>query len=272
MTGKIVGAAWVPGLPFVLQPEKSKKWAELTRGMETLSLHIKALNPDVVVLYSTQWFSVLGTSFQARPHVKGLHVDENWYEWGDLPFDFACDGKLGEGFAQAVSEKGFPTKTVDFDAFPIDTATIVASRFLKQAGNFPLAIVSSWVYADAQKSRTIGHAMQEEIMRSGKNVFVIASSLLSTRYFTDEISPEKDTLSHPDDDAWNRKILKVFETGDFSLGNPVTTTFSKSVPTDMQFNAFHWLGGILSNQQLKGEVLAYGPQWGTGAAVVEFLK
>lgn len=268
--GKIIGAAWIPGLPFILQPEKSTKWATLTRGMETLASHLKALQPDGIVIYSTQWFSVLGTSFQTRAHVKGLHVDENWYEWGDLPFDFKCDKNLSEQFAVVVSGKGFPTKTVDYEEFPIDTGTIVASRFLKQAGDFPVSIVSSWVYADAEKSRNIGQAMQEVIELSGKRIFVVASSLLSTRYFTEEIQPGEDRISREEDDVWNQKILKVFQKGNLGERDPVAASYAKSVPVDMQFNAFHWLSGILSKQVFHGEVLAYGPQWGTGAAVVEW--
>ncbi len=66
--------------------EKREKWAELTTAMETLSSHVKALKPDAIVIYSTQWFSVLGTSFQTRAHVSGLHVDEKLdYEWGNRP-------------------------------------------------------------------------------------------------------------------------------------------------------------------------------------------
>lgn len=271
-TGKVIGAAWVPGLPFILQPEKSKKWAELTEGMEKLATHIKALKPDVVLVYSTQWFSVLGTSFQVRPQVKGLHVDENWYEWGDLPFDFKCDSTLGEKFAAAVTKKGFPTKTVDYEEFPIDTGTIVASRFLKQAGDIPVSIVSSWVYADADKSCQIGEAMREEILASGKKVFVLASSLLSTRYFTDEINPEDDRISNAEDEAWNQKILKVFQSGNLLEGRAVAEAYAKSGPRDMQFNAYHWLSGVLAKDAFAGELLAYGPQWGTGAAVIEFTK
>src|SRR5205823_3285712 len=129
-------------------------------------------------LYSTQWLSVLGTSFQAHPHPKGLHVDENWYALGDLPFDFKTDSVLAESFASGVAAVGMPTKTVNFDEFPIDTGTIVALRLLDPKGTVPVSIVSSWVYADGAKSREIGRTMREEIERSGKRAFVIACSSL----------------------------------------------------------------------------------------------
>jgi hypothetical protein len=38
----------------------------------------------------------------------------------------------------------------------------------------------------------------------------------------------------------------------------------------MGFKAFAWLMGTLGTPKLPGNILAYGPVWGTGAAVVEY--
>lgn len=270
MKGKIVGAAWVPGLPFILNSEKSAQWKGLATGLEALSTHIKELKPEVLVFYSTQWLSVLGTSFQVQPNPKGTHVDENWYEWGDLEFNFKTDPKLGETFASSVAKLGMPTKTVNFEEFPIDTGTLVALKTLNSKNEYPVSIVSSWVYADAQKTESIGKAMAEAVEASGKKAFFIASSLLTTRFFTEEIAPGDDKISHAEDDIWNKKVLSIFESGNLAQGKAVATEFARSRPVDMQFNAFHWLSGVMQHQKWTGQVLAYGPQWGAGAAVAEF--
>src|SRR6266446_5380926 len=111
----ILGAAWVPGLPHLLHPEKSTCWEKLRTGYQELAARVKDLKPDLLVVYSSQWLSVLGTSFQGHPHPKGVHVDDNWYEWGDLPFDFSVDSKMSESFAHCVRVAGVPTKTVSYD-------------------------------------------------------------------------------------------------------------------------------------------------------------
>lgn len=270
MSGKIVGAAWVPGLPFILNPEKSPKWKELNGAMAALSTHIKELKPDVLVIYSTQWLSVLGTSFQVQPNPKGVHVDENWYEFGDLSFDFKTDATLGDMFAKKVAALGMPTKTVNYDEFPIDTGTIVAMNCLNKGNAFPVSIVSSWVYADDKKNEQIGKAMRETIEASGKKAFVLVSSLLSTRYFTDEINPSEDRISKPEDEAWNRKVLGAFESGNLGASKTVVQQFAKSAPVDMMLNGYHWLTGVMGPGKWSGQVLGYGPQWGAGAAVAEF--
>ncbi len=268
--GSIVGAAWVPGLPHILNPEKSAAWKNVSLAYSRLRENLEEAKPDTLVIYSTQWMSVLGMSFQTAPHLKGIHVDDNWYDWTDLPFDFKSDVSLSERFATSVSHIGYPTKTINIESFPIDTGTIVTLKGLDPQRKYPVSVVSSWVYADGDKSQAIGKAMQKAIFDSGKRVFVIASSLLSARYFTREISPELDKISAESDDSVNRKMLSLWESGDFDSARKFSAEFCKNTVPDMQFNAFHWLSGVLDRIPVRGNILHYGPIWGTGAAVVGF--
>lgn len=265
-------AGWLPGLPHVLYGEKSPQWLALRKGCERLAEDIAKASPDLLVLYSTGWLSVLGTSFQTHPNPKGLHVDENWYELGDLPFDFRTDAQMGERFAKAVREEGMPTKTVCFDEFPIDTGTIVAMRLLNDRLRIPVSIVSAWVYADPEKSRAIGRAMRETVARSGKKAVFLASSGLTARFFTEDIDPTSDRISSPEDDAWNRKFLGLVEAGKIAEASREAAELARRAPVDMQLSAFHWLSGVLGDEPASGRILAYGPVWGTGAAVMEFTK
>lgn len=263
-------AAWVPGLPHILRPESSSHWLKCATAMENLGRAVQAESFERIVLYSTQWLSVLGTSFQCQANPKGTHVDENWYEWGDLPFDFRCDAVLGQKFMQTLKAKGFPGMTVDFEGFPIDTGTLVALRFLNPEGKIPVSLVSSWVYANAEASQRIGSLMREVIEASGQRTLVVASSLLSTHFTTREIDPEADAIASPADDDWNRKVLALWEQGNLEEVATLAGRYTEAAKADMQFNAFHWLRGILGDQPVKGKVSHYGPLWGTGAAVVEF--
>jgi len=231
---------------------------------------VEAERFERIVLYSTQWLSVLGTSFQAQEEPRGIHVDENWYELGDLPFHFKCDSALSRRFADAVKGKGLPAKTVDYDGFPIDTGTIVAMKFLNPDGKIPVSLVSSWVYATPETSFTIGAEVKKTICQQGHKTLFVASSLLSSRFLTKEIDPEADAFAVRADDEWNRKVLAHWEAGDWSGLKAYAAQFAKEARADMQFNAFHWLNGILEDKSVRGRVSHYGPLWGTGAAVVEF--
>ena len=82
--------------------------------------------PDTLLVYSTQWMAVLDQLWQARERCRGIHVDENWYEYGDLPFDLSIDTELTHRLVEGTREIGITAKGVDYDGFPIDAGTIVA--------------------------------------------------------------------------------------------------------------------------------------------------
>ena len=108
-----LNAVWVPGLPHILKPESSSHWLRCAQALEKLGQKVEAEGYERLVLHSTQWLSVLGTSFQAQPEPNGIHVDENWYDLGDLPFRFSCDEKLATAFATSLKAQKLPAKTVN---------------------------------------------------------------------------------------------------------------------------------------------------------------
>jgi 2-aminophenol/2-amino-5-chlorophenol 1,6-dioxygenase alpha subunit len=268
--GSIVGAYIVPGLPHLTSDKSVESWEVIRRGFRQAGEHINNLQPDVLILYSTQWISVLGHSFQTNPHPQGLHVDDNWYEMGDFPFDLRVDVELSVRAAEIAAASGLATKTVNYEGFPIDTGTLVALRFLNPHSQIPVAIVSCNIYAGQSDSLTLGKAMRQAIDESGKRAVVVACTSLSARFFTEEIDPRTDRISRPEDDIWNRRILGLIEQGKNAEVLTLSGEYAQAAVVDMGFKAFAWLMGVLATPATRGQVLAYGSVWGSGAAVVEY--
>lgn len=269
--GSIVGAFIVPGLPHLTSDKAVESWEALRRGFRQAGDQVKALQPDVLVIYSTQWISVLGHSFQTHPHPKGLHVDDNWYEMGDFPFDLHVDAALGVRAAELAAASSLATKTVNYEGFPIDTGTLVTLRFLNPQDLIPVTIVSCNIYAGQEDSLTLGKAMRQAIHESGKRAVVVACSGLSARFFTEEIDPQADHVSCSEDETWNRRILNLIEQGKNDDVLTLSGEYAHAAVADMGFKAFAWLMGVLATPATRGKALAYGPIWGAGAAVVEYL-
>ncbi len=268
--GTIQRAYLVPGLPHLVSDQAVASWETLRRALHQAGERIKALRPEVLVLYSTQWLSVLGHSFQTNPNPKGLHVDENWYELGDFPFDLQVDTTLGTRAAEIASSLGLATKTVNYQGFPLDTGTLVALRFLNSDSAIPVSIVSCNIYAGQGDSLTLGRAMRQAIEESGKRAVVVACTALSARFFTEEIDPRADRISRAEDDVWNRRVLDLIAHGKNAEVLTLSSAYAQAAVADMGFKAFAWLMGVLNTPATAGNVLAYGPLWGTGAAVVEY--
>lgn len=269
--GTIQRAYLVPGLPHLVSDKKVESWETLRRGFRQAGERVKTFQPEVLVIYSTQWISVLGHSFQTNLNPKGLHVDENWYEFGELPFDLRVDVALGTRAAAIASSLGLATKTVNYEGFPLDTGTLVALRFLNPDNTIPVSVVSCNIYAGQEDSLTLGRAMRQAIEESGKRAIAVACTGLSGRFFTEEIDPRTDHISRGEDDTWNHRILDLIAQGKNVEVLALSPEYAQAAVTDMGFKAFAWLMGLLGTPATLGNVLAYGAIWGTGAAVVEYV-
>ena len=271
-TGTIEQAYIVPGLPHLAfeTPNADPGWQRLREAMQDAGQSVLACNPDVLVLYSTQWVSVLGHSFQFAAHPQGVHVDENWHELGDFPFSFAVDRDLTAAAAALAESKGLATRLVDYEGFPIDTGTLVALQAFNPDNRIPVMIVSSNIYAGKDDSMTLGKAVGEAIRQSGKRAVVVNCSLLSGRFLTDDVKAGTDRVSRAEDDDWNRRMLALLEKGDHDEALRLGPDFAAQANADMGFKGFYWLMGVLGMPASPAQVLAYGPLWGTGAAVVQY--
>ncbi|MGH7907807.1 MAG: hypothetical protein ACREP6_14385 [Candidatus Binataceae bacterium] len=269
--GQIVKGYILPGLPHMALPEDSTARAELRGACRVAGANAFELRPDVLVIFSTQWISVLGHLVQTRPNPTGLHVDENWYDLGDLPYDFRTDLELARATIERGVEKGLQVRPVDYEGFPVDTGTLVALNFFNPRKDIPVVSISCNIYSGRDEELKLGQAAADAIRSLGRRAVVIASTGLSGHYFTSEISDAEDHIVSDADDAENRNLLRIL-----TEGRPAEEImerlpeYARKTGADMQFKGFYWLMGAMGAQIVRGSVLGYGSIWGSGAAVVEF--
>lgn len=266
--GDVVAAFLVPGLAPLAVGADVGPWAELRRAYREAARAIERLRPDVLVVWSSQWISVLGHLYQALPNPKGVHVDENWHAMGDFPFDVTVDVDLVRAAVTATEAKGLQARGVAYEGFPLDTGTLVATHFLNEARR-PLACVSCNIYASADEERTLGAAAAEAVAGLGRRAVAICVSGLSGHVATRDVDPREDAVP-PEDDAWNRRILDAIATGENARAESMAGAFAREAGADMMFKGFSWLMGAVGRPEARGRVLGYGPLWGSGAAIVEW--
>ena len=147
--GQIVKGYIMPGMPHVMLPTESASRRELRDACRVAGANTQEARPDVLVIFSTQWVSVLGHLIQARSNPTGLHVDENWYDLGNLPYDFRTDLELARRTIDLGTAAGLQVRPVDYEGFPGDTGTPAA---------FHLATWSSVISRPASPSTRPGLA------------------------------------------------------------------------------------------------------------------
>ena len=261
----------VPGQPhFHLAPEKSAGWGSLRTSLEAIGREIADSDAELLLLYSTQWFSVIGHLFQVAPSPKWTLVDQNWYEFGEIPYEFRIDPDFGKLYCETAKSYGMQASTVNYHGFPIDTGSVVALKLLNPENAIPASIVSCNIYAERDETRLLGRCGREAIEKYGKKTIVVAVTNLSNRYHVKEIDPAEDRVSSQKDDEWNRKILEIFDDGRLEDVNELVRQFADEANADMGFKAIWWLAALAGeNNQYRGKVWDYQPVWGTGAGVVE---
>ena len=114
----VVSAFLVPGSPLPLLRPDNPPWSRLASGFRTAQRALNMSRPDLILVYSTQWLAVLDELWQARPNLAGTHVDENWYEYGDLDYEIRIDTEFALACVEAAKQGGFSSKGVDYGGFP----------------------------------------------------------------------------------------------------------------------------------------------------------
>jgi 2-aminophenol/2-amino-5-chlorophenol 1,6-dioxygenase subunit alpha len=260
----------VPGKPHpLLAPEKSPAWGAIRKAYEEARKEIEKISPDVLVIYSTQWLSVIGHQIQADPKPKWVHVDPEWHDLGTMPYEFKMDTEFAAAYETSAKARGLHARRVNYHGFPIDTGTVVALKLLNPNNKFAACVVSCNMYADRAETLVLGKAAADALKATGKKAVAIAVTGLSHRLFTKPFEPKEDRIYSLKDDEWNRKILELLAEGRLEDVSQVAREFSNQASGDQKMKAVWWLAALMGqHNRYEGRVHDYQPIWGTGAAVV----
>ncbi len=266
----VVAAFLVPGNPLPLLVPDNPPWQPILAGYRDAQKSLAAAKPDVLLLYSTQWIAVLDQLWQGRPRISGVHVDENWHEYGQLRYDLRIDVTLAKACVAAANESGIKSRLVAYDGFPIDSGTVVANALLNPHKDIPILVAANNIYHDWDTTQRLGEIAVDQAIKQGKRVAVIGIGGLSGTSFREEMAIADDRIVHSTDDTWNRDILRLMEQGKVDELKAEVANYAKEARVDMGFKHLAWLLGALGGRFSKAVVHGYGPTYGAAAAVVEF--
>ena len=267
----IVSAFLVPGSPLPKLKPEITPWGRLHAAMQRAGRALEASRPDTVLVYSTTWFAVLDQQWLTRRRNTGVHVDENWYEYGDLPYDIHADTELAHACVARSHHAGVHARGINYDAFPIDTGTIVACSALGiGTPERPVVMASNNLYHSPEITEKLGALAAQCAEEAGKRIAVVGVGGMSGSIFRTEIDPRSDRIASAEDDKWNQRILHLLEAGDVSQLRRTVPEYAKEAKADMGFKHLYWILGALKGRFVGARIHGYGPVYGAGAAVVEF--
>lgn len=262
----------LPGLPQpLLTPDDHPGYRKLRNAFDQVREEIEQLKPDVILIYSTMWASILGHQIQAREVCQWTHVDEEFHDLGSIPYSFKMDSKLAGAIIAHGEKRGLQMKKVDYHGFPIDTGSVVALKLVNPDQKIPAVIFSSNIYADRAETVVLAKAAVDALKEQKKTAVAIVISTLSNRLHSNFIKPSEEKIHSLKDNEWNLKILEFLSKGRLEDVSQLSRQIQKEarVKKVNNFKPFWWLSTVMgAHNRYEGDVKAYEPVYGTGSAVV----
>jgi 2-aminophenol/2-amino-5-chlorophenol 1,6-dioxygenase alpha subunit len=266
----VVASFVVPYMPHpLLVPDANPGYRRIRDAYDAVRKQVEALKPDLLLIYSTQWPSVIGHQVQTDPAPEWTYVDQEWHELGSIPYNFRMDVGFGEAYVAAGQKRGLEMRGVDYRGFPVDVGSIVALKLLNPKNALPASIVSCNMYADRAETIVLGKAAHDALVAQGKRAVAIAVTGLSNRLFSAKVPLKDDRIHSRKDDEWNRKYLDFLARGRLEDASQLAREFSQQAGGDSKMKAVWWLAAVSgAHNRYDGTVHAYEALYGTGAAVV----
>ena len=263
----------VPGLPhLLLQPERKKEWQKVRHALERVREEIKTLEPDLIVIYSSYWASIIGHQIQYREHIKWTLVDEEWHSLGSIPYEIKTHQEFAQELSKKAQDRGLLTKLTDYEGFPVDTGSVVINSILNPENKFKTCIVSSNIYSDRVETQVLGKSVADTVESLNVKAVALVISSLSNRYRMEPLTDAPDQISSLKDNEWNLKILEFLNQGRLEDVSQLSRQIHREARVTkkvVNFKPFWWWAAAAGqNNNYTGEVYEYQPICGTGAAVV----
>jgi 2-aminophenol/2-amino-5-chlorophenol 1,6-dioxygenase beta subunit len=287
--GKIIAGVLAPHPPHLVygenpeqnEPKSECGWEVLRWAYERCRKNVLAKKPDVLLVHSPHWQTIVGHHFLGLDHFQGLSVDPIFPHIFRYNYDVKIDVELSLAIADEAKDRGLITKIMKNPDFRVDYGTITTLHLMNPAWDIPAVALSSnnspYYFSNevGQKQMMIlGEATRAAIEKSGKRCVLLASNSMSHRHFVHEGEiPEDMSYEHVYNHAqylWDMKLLKMMKEGRTQEILDILSEFIDMASSEVKAGALAWMLSALGLPDYPAEVHGYGNVIGTGNAVVEW--
>ena len=287
--GRIVAGILAPHPPHLVyaenppqnEPRAECGWEGLRWGYERCRKNVLAKHPDVFIVHSPHWKTVVGHHVLGVPHFQGLSVDPVFPNLFRYHYDLDVDVELAEAIHDEIHAEGLVAKLMRNASFRVDYGTITSCHLINPAWDKPIVGISSnsaYYYfgndVGQEEMFRLGAATRRAVEKSGRRAVLLASCSLSHRHFT--VEPEipedmsKEHVYHHGQYLWDMRVLQLMREGKTRQLMDELTDFIEQSVSETKEGCLSWLMGALDFPDYPAEVHAYGNVIGTGNAVVEW--
>ncbi|MFN8672078.1 MAG: tRNA U-34 5-methylaminomethyl-2-thiouridine biosynthesis protein [Candidatus Sericytochromatia bacterium] len=287
--GKIIAGVLAPHPPHLVyaenpsqnEPRSEGGWEVLRWGYENCRKNILAKKPDVLIVHSPHWQTIVGHHVLGLPKFKGLSVDPIFPHLFRYQYDLNVDVDLSLLIAEKAEKKGLLSKIMKNPDFRVDYGTITTLHLINPNWDIPIISISSnnspYYFSNEvgqKQMMALGQATKEAVEESGKRAVVLASNSLSHRHFVHEAEiPEDMSCEHVYNHSqylWDMQMIKLMKEGKSQQVLDVLSEFIDMSAAEVKAGALAWMLSALDIPTYPAKLHAYGNVIGTGNAVIEW--
>ena len=265
------------------EPKSRGGWESLRFAFDACRQSIKTLKPDVIIVHSPHWQTVVGHHLLCVPKLSGLSVDPIFPHLFRYKFEMDVDCDLARAIFEEGRSAGLTMKRMENPEFRVDYGTIVALHMMNPDWDIPVLAISAnnspYFYDDdvaQDEMLKLGIATKNAIEKTGRRAILAASNTLSHLHFSKEPNPElpedmsrEHIFSQPQYE-WDMKVIDMLRRGDLDAYFKCLPAFMKETFAEVKAGSLTWMLSAMGMPKIPAKFHGYGSVIGTGNAVMEW--
>ncbi len=265
------------------EPKSRGGWEGLRWAYDACRQRIKESRPDVIIVHSPHWQTVVGHHVLCVPKLSGLSVDPIFPHLFRYHFAMNVDCELSRAIASEGRKSGLTMKTMENPDFRVDYGTIVTLHMMNPSWDIPVIAISAnnspYFYDDdvAQGEMVrLGEATKVAIEKTGRRAVLAASVTLSHLHFSREPNPElpedmsREHVFSQSQYEWDMKVIEMLRRGDIDAYEKVLPQFMAETFAEVKAGSLTWMLAAMGRPKIPAIFHGYGSVIGTGNAVMEW--
>lgn len=263
------------------KPKSQGGWENLRWAYQHCRDKIKALKPDVIIVHSPHWQTVVGHHFLDAPRLEGLSVDPIFPHLFQFKYGIDVDTELAEACYEETLKEGLIAKKMTNPNFRVDYGTIVSLHMLNPDWDIPVLGISAnnspyyFAHDVAQDQMLkLGEATRRAIEKTGRRAVLAASNTLSHLHFDREPEiPEdmsREYVYSFDQYLWDMKVIDLMRQGKLDELMQVLPEFMEKTFAEVKAGSLAWMLSAMGMPKTGAQIHGYGTVIGTGNVVAEW--
>lgn len=287
--GKIVAGFVAPHPPHLVYAENPPQnearseggWEMLRWGYDHVRQSIEELKPDVLLVHSPHWITLVGHHFLGVPRLTGKSVDPIFPNLFRYNFDMQVDVELAEACCAEAQAVGLTSQMMRNPNFRVDYGTITTLHMVRPQWDIPVVGISAnnspyYLELDEgiEEMQRLGVATRRAIEKSGKRAVLLASNTFSHFHFHEEPEiPEDMSREHPQSYKgykWDMRMIDLMRKGKLREVMDLFPEWVEEAFAEVKSGAFPWMVSAMDYTDVPAQLYGYGTVIGTGNAVMEW--